>query len=312
MCPLIETSFAAIAWLDCGKELQRCPDAPWTSPTQQTTKSSPQPFIVPVFQHEQNASLRHSEAKGDVTEAASGRLQNLTQLPSDYGKNLDSSIMLVDASYALSSLYSFAAASNNQFMNFLRSHIEEALHSSDAQQELSLTNLRYFRSILDDHITDLAATVEQLEKHKHSSWSKITSPGKSKDESKDLQSKDWIVRETLEENLADYRALYRTAKDLSKLCIHGAGSILDRGMLEESRRAIEQAEKLKRLTILAFFFIPLSFLASIFGMNFKQFGQGQQSLWIYFVLALPVLWLSAMILFWEKIRKVIFSKQKIQ
>jgi len=35
----------------------------------------------------------------------------------------------------------------------------------------------------------------------------------------------------------------------------------------ESQRAIAQAQSISKLTQLAFFFIPLSFIATVFGMN---------------------------------------------
>jgi len=74
---------------------------------------------------------------------------------------------------------------------------------------------------------------------------------------------------------------------------------MNRASLEESRRAIEQAEKVKRLTLLAFFFVPLSFTASIFGMNFKEFGQGHLSIYIFGIVVGPVFGLSAVVGFWD-------------
>lgn len=53
-------------------------------------------------------------------------------------------------------------------------------------------------------------------------------------------------------------------------------------MLLASEQSREQANRLGRLTTLAFFFIPLSFVTSFFGMNITEFGTGTD-LWVYIV-----------------------------
>jgi hypothetical protein len=53
------------------------------------------------------------------------------------------------------------------------------------------------------------------------------------------------------------------------------------------------------LTTLATFYIPLSFIASIFGMNVTQFDPSiSVQIWIYFVVALPVT-AASMFLVWN-------------
>jgi len=59
--------------------------------------------------------------------------------------------------------------------------------------------------------------------------------------------------------------------------------------VEASSRAIAQAGSVNRLTKLAFVFIPLSFVTSIFGMNFKELGTGRLSIWIFGATASVVL-----------------------
>jgi uncharacterized membrane protein YfcA len=55
----------------------------------------------------------------------------------------------------------------------------------------------------------------------------------------------------------------------------------------ESRRAIEEAESVTKLTELAFFFIPLTFTASVFGMQVKE-SDPRVHLSVFFALALPL------------------------
>ena len=52
-----------------------------------------------------------------------------------------------------------------------------------------------------------------------------------------------------------------------------------------AERSVLQAKSVNRLTKLAFVFIPLSFLTSFSGMNFKEFGEGTLSLWVFAVAA---------------------------
>ncbi|KAI1085123.1 hypothetical protein F5B20DRAFT_521045 [Whalleya microplaca] len=67
--------------------------------------------------------------------------------------------------------------------------------------------------------------------------------------------------------------------------------------ISEARRGVQQNKALFRFTVLAAIYVPLSFTASIFGMNFEQFGQGGLSIWIYFAVSCPVFALSVIFLF---------------
>ncbi|KAF3004609.1 hypothetical protein E8E14_007877 [Neopestalotiopsis sp. 37M] len=57
--------------------------------------------------------------------------------------------------------------------------------------------------------------------------------------------------------------------------------------IEESRRAMDQNRALGRLTYLAVIFAPLSFISSFFSMA-PELGDLTRTIWIYFVVAVPV------------------------
>ncbi|KAI0171041.1 hypothetical protein BJ166DRAFT_210588 [Pestalotiopsis sp. NC0098] len=57
--------------------------------------------------------------------------------------------------------------------------------------------------------------------------------------------------------------------------------------IEESRRAMDQNRALGRLTYLAVIFAPLSFISSFFSMA-PELGELTTTIWIYFVVAIPV------------------------
>lgn len=44
--------------------------------------------------------------------------------------------------------------------------------------------------------------------------------------------------------------------------------------IAEARRGIQQGKDVFKVTLLAAVYVPLSFATSLFGMNFKEFGQG--------------------------------------
>jgi Mg2+ and Co2+ transporter CorA len=58
--------------------------------------------------------------------------------------------------------------------------------------------------------------------------------------------------------------------------------------LTDSRRSIEEAFNIRRLTYIALIFIPLSFTVSIFSMG-GDFIPGKDRFWVYFATAVPLL-----------------------
>jgi hypothetical protein len=67
--------------------------------------------------------------------------------------------------------------------------------------------------------------------------------------------------------------------------------------IEQSRLSIDQAQRASRLTVLAFIYVPLSFVTGIFGMNIQQINGSGLSIWVCFVavaaavfVTLPVFW----------------------
>ena len=80
------------------------------------------------------------------------------------------------------------------------------------------------------------------------------------------------------QQISDLRhQIYRTSKSLM-----ASISIL------ESRRGIAEAESVTKITELAFFFIPLTFSASVFSMQVRELGSTNVSLWVFFVVAIVI------------------------
>ncbi|KAF3184796.1 hypothetical protein TWF788_005047 [Orbilia oligospora] len=67
----------------------------------------------------------------------------------------------------------------------------------------------------------------------------------------------------------------------------------------ESRRAISETEVVSKLTQLAFFFIPLSLVAAIFGMNINEF-ENKLTWWHWLAVSVSSSSLTYILLYWSK------------
>ncbi|KAL0937477.1 uncharacterized protein CTRU02_207208 [Colletotrichum truncatum] len=74
--------------------------------------------------------------------------------------------------------------------------------------------------------------------------------------------------------LAELRRLETSINGLSERVVNHTNALAVTASLDESRKAIQMTDSVKLLTQLAFIFIPLTFSASIFGMNFEELGSG--------------------------------------
>ena len=86
---------------------------------------------------------------------------------------------------------------------------------------------------------------------------------------------------TLKELIRQATWLETTLKDR----LHRSAAMLS---LEESRRSIEMADGVKKLTQIAFIFVPLSFGASVFGANVREFGSGTVPIWSFILTVLLI------------------------
>jgi Mg2+ and Co2+ transporter CorA len=146
------------------------------------------------------------------------------------------------------------------------------------------SNLLYSKNILDQHAQNIDGTISFIK----------TYPGsKSNNDTIDMIEEASAVATSI---LEDFEHLSNRAKALSLYCDRGMNIVMNNNMLLESQRAIEQAAGVAKLTRLAFFYIPLSFTASFFGMNFKQLGTGVLNIWVWFAASLPVFLISVLFL----------------
>ena len=81
-----------------------------------------------------------------------------------------------------------------------------------------------------------------------------------------------------------------------------ATTLLSTMSILESQKSIEQSRQVNQLTKLAFFYIPLSFVSSVFGMNVKEI-QTNPPIWVFFVTAVSFTLLSILVASWQEIKR---------
>ena len=102
---------------------------------------------------------------------------------------------------------------------------------------------------------------------------------------------------TFESLLADGRVVEAHIRD--ELDLHNGILSLEQSRIsiEISHRSITQASSVARITVLAFFFLPLSLVTSFFGMNVEEFSGNGSSFRVFFIAAGCLT--AATLLFWS-------------
>lgn len=249
--------------------------------------------------------------------------QSTTFLPLEYQTLLSLQNLTKQAAHdpllALIPIFKHSACSEVQFLNLLESCIDAEVPHLEPERihHASLENMQYFAHLLRGHATQIRqcvrsvqilspghwggfqssssrysqrGSVDKDDRHSEGTWD--SSRGAGSDERHEVAAWEIALNRHAESPavslLEDYEDLLARCSDLSARCTSAMEVTMNKALVLESQKAIEQSERLKKLSLLATFFIPLSFTSSLFGMNFQVFGQGELSVWLYAAVALPV------------------------
>lgn len=210
--------------------------------------------------------------------------QALSSLAGSYGHTLDWTKAALDPMFAIEELFTFHAASELQYLNMLEQFATDLISRAESHKGgitmKSILHFDYARSILirhDAHIQDLLGSLARCLK----GW---------KQRATEVDCCDEELISTLRTDL-DY--LSTRIRNIITLCEAGRSTIMSNASIEEAKHSNEQAVLVTGLTKatnrLTFIFLPISFLTSVFGMNFRQLGQGTLSIWLWVAIALPLL-----------------------
>jgi CorA-like Mg2+ transporter protein len=204
--------------------------------------------------------------------------QSLAVFPEGYGRGIDWSLAKTDRFHVLSDVFRLAAFSQKQLLNVMKEKIiTEKNRLSLSNEKPTLANLLYFRDILQEQISN-ASYMLQLT----SDQSKILQNGRRPSV---IVSADHAVAEVY----SLFQDLHSQAQSLHEQCTQGMTIISNNSMLAESQQAIQQAKLVTKLTLVAFVYLPFTFTAGFFGMNFKELGTGTIPLWIFFAASVPLM-----------------------
>ncbi|KAL4939102.1 hypothetical protein BDV06DRAFT_199476 [Aspergillus oleicola] len=292
----VGSSFTLLIWLDSGKKLSEDSLNPQYTPWATTGVGS---RLLPVIRHIHEVALKShlfSDPGTDTRPAASNGfrdIQSVSRLHADYGRSLRPNLMGEDAFYALAEIFNFAASSEMCFLNLIDTKLDSYAQGLEGNELVDLQNLRYTRQILYRHIQKIEQVQSSIHNARQRKWSKSRSRNKHKANS----SADAIE--------SDFKHLLSRAEKLHKRCNEAITVLMSGISISESKRAIEQTERVAKLTFLAFIFVPLSFTTSFFGMNVSELKDNRASIYWWASLSIVILTVAMAQYHWDLTRPVI-------
>ncbi|RDW79836.1 hypothetical protein BP6252_04474 [Coleophoma cylindrospora] len=316
-----DRGWAVIAWMDHGRPLEKSPSGPWTNHIE--SKATP----LPILQHYHKMAFRTTANRLDPSVNASAEVpQSTAVIPLQY----DSLLALVDLTRRAPQdplsmcipLFAHAAFSEVQFLNLMESRIQVQIDTiAEGVPADVLGSFQYFSNILNRHAQQLKDSTRALCKlversSQGSNGVKVESPipknlvppglGMSTHQqipemeaARNIGSSSLDSAFTTKGLLEDYEELHVRCIDLTKMCGRGITLAMNKATIEESRKAIEQSERVKKLTVLATLFIPLNFSSSLFGMNVDLLVQNKVRFWWFIVLCVPITVFAYVIYLWD-------------
>lgn len=196
-----------------------------------------------------------------------------------------------------------AAFSEVQFLNLMEEQIVvERDESSNDSENDPVANLQYYSDGLDRHARQLRDNIRILRKYSEiDNGSKAKLSKQQKSNAYDWASDFLQMNSTFTVNgvLEDYEELYARATALSEQCKVAISVIMNQRMIQESKQALQQSDRIKKLTVLATFFIPLGFSASLFSMDLELLERDARKLWWYFVICIPTTTVAWLFFLWD-------------
>ncbi|CAG9952072.1 unnamed protein product [Clonostachys rosea f. rosea IK726] len=280
--------------VDNGKDLEDCHEGPWFD------KDPPvEEVFLPVLPALPGAALDDAASKGfEIPKPPkAGDRKNSIQSASllglkCLGRTIDPTQSDADPLLAVHDLFLFAITAEKQFLNMVKTRISMANHGPWLGHDWMLKTLDtmlHHQEILQDHIGYLAEIVDFLENYSQLRWVGVEEAKEQRDYKLSILNRE-------------FSNMLRSATTLSRRCQDRISNLRGTVAIMDSRAAYAQAETIGRLTRLAFFFVPLSFLTSFFGMNFVEFGTGTLGIWIFFTICVPMLGISAVLGFMQPLK----------
>jgi Mg2+ and Co2+ transporter CorA len=238
-------------------------------------------------------------------------LQPLAVLPSRYGETMDWTTVRADPLLVLQELFYFQTAAACQYLDMLRKLISgwtAQLHptgDSDPTMEF-IIHFEYTKTVLVRWSTHFSILLLRL--------------GDQLSHDEGLTPEQRRLRQTSFSPIKkDIEYLQKEAETLIKLCESGKATIMSSFSVYASKRAQKESSLVTQLTKttnrITLIFLPISLVTSVFGMNFKQLGQGPLSIILWVAVSVPLLVVCIFVSEWggrslRRGRSILFSETK--
>ncbi|KAF2181562.1 hypothetical protein K469DRAFT_260224 [Zopfia rhizophila CBS 207.26] len=274
--------WTGLIWLDNGRPFDTSRVIPWLDRAK--VKFGFYDPYVPIVQHKAKAVLNPPDpdafemtqmgqaGNNASTQGPTQASQSACNLPEQYGISLNKDLMRIDALYTFSELFTLALSSENQFLTMIQAEIMAAVKTFQGQEEACIDTLSYCKALLDDHADRLQETIHFLENEEENGWPRAS-------EQADVEIRDRVVKGLLKD--------------------YGTNFVRNYAMLQASEKSIYQAKEVSRISLLAYFFLPMSFVTSFFGMNFLQIKDWKKAIISATFVFVGVMGVSTVICFWD-------------
>lgn len=280
--------------MDSGSDLSLNKTGPWLRNRALTWTTT----LHPIFQHRKGMALEKVATHAESSHAGASRAalldkskvlpQTASHLHDNYGRYRDRELMACDVFYALGDLFELSATSRGQFLDLMEDKIRTLARVDPLQQHSDgISKLQLAGTILEEHARGVEDDLDVIRNRGGRKWPKATEePLVAKADSAAAQ-----LQGQYERLLKRYRHLI----DQTRI---GVGDLMNQQAYNQGEKTIQQADDVMKLTLLAYFFVPLSFTTSLFGMNVVELASGL-SVWTWVCAAVATTALSFVFWRWD-------------
>jgi len=93
----------------------------------------------------------------------------------------------------------------------------------------------------------------------------------------------------------DFEALLKVATEVSAACQETIHITMSEISIRAAQEGLDEGKRVKVATYLAFIFIPPALIAAIFGMNVRELERNPPPMWLFWAIAMPVVFVSILV-----------------
>lgn len=286
-----------IVSLDCGDDLATSPEGPWLGGKDRNAF----PRMLPAPKDGSDAILKTTRLldtrnPAEQNPAVGTKLcQSLSHIHLNYGCSLDPDGRVKDPFYLLNELFQHDAFNESQMLDLIADKVKKHTIGTDlnmieaADYKILHSRLLHFQRFLEHRIENLQDKLELIRRRGGRSWYRP-----------EHGHLDELTKSATLSLVEDFEYLLKRAHNLLMRIERSISLTINLANIGEARRNTELNTTFFRFTVVASFYIPLSFTASFFGMNFGELGTGHLSIWVFFAVSIPILILSVIGLFFRR------------